>query len=578
VHPGLRTLRNERAMPQRLKRSCETGPKLNSIGPFCQYAGLAVVAIICCVNLRLLAESPSDDADSRVDSEHDAQWAFHPLRSGQLPVVRNEAWCPTPIDRFILAKLEQKGIKPNPPVDRRIFIRRAYFDLIGLPPAPDEVERFLNDGAPNAHERLIERLLQNPHYGERWGRHWLDLARFAESHGYEQDYDRPNAYHYRDFVIKALNQDMPYDQFVKWQIAGDEFAPNDPLALMATGFLAAGTHATQITANQAEKERYDELDDMVRTIGTTMLGLTIGCARCHDHKFDPIPTADYYGLVSTFSTTVRSDYDVDLGSEWYKKAKSDYDAEHAPLEAELDRFERELLPARFDEYRKVHQRLGGQPWVLLEASEAKSAGGATIARLEDGSSLVSGTNPDNDTYTFVLPTKLTGIRAIRLEAMSHPSLAHNGPGRASNGNFGLTDFRVTAGPGPLRAKASDAAGTLQTGAALEARPISIKLTKPRSTFDQSGLPVAHAIDDKKETCWAVDPQFGRDHAAVFEFETPIGYDSGTAFTVTLEFNCNKQHGIGRPRLSVTTMENAPIEGQPVSEVASQAPRWMPIHR
>ena len=148
------------------------------------------------------------------------------------------------------------------PADRRKLIRRAAFDLTGLPPTPEDVEAFVADPSADAYEKLIDRLLDSPHFGERWARHWLDLARFAESHGYEQDYDRPNAYHYRDFVIKAFNRDLPYDTFVKWQIAGDEFEPDDPLALMATGFLAAGTHATQITANQAEKERYDELDDM----------------------------------------------------------------------------------------------------------------------------------------------------------------------------------------------------------------------------------------------------------------------------------------------------------------------------
>src|SRR5581483_8319892 len=163
-------------------------------------------------------------------------------------------------DRFILAKLEAKGLKPNAAVDRRHLIRRAFFDLLGLPPEPQEVEAFVRDPAPDAYERLVDRLLTNQHYGERWGRHWLDLARFAESHGFEHDYDRPSAYHYRDFVIKALNDDLPYDTFVKWQLAGDEFEPDNLLALMATGYLAAGVHSTQITKNEVEKHRYDEMD------------------------------------------------------------------------------------------------------------------------------------------------------------------------------------------------------------------------------------------------------------------------------------------------------------------------------
>ena len=165
---------------------------------------------------------------------------------------------------------------------------------MGLPPSSEETESFVADPQPDAYERTVDRVLANPHYGERLGRRWLDLARFAESHGFEHDYDRASAFHYRDFVVQALNEGMPYDQFVRWQIAGDEIAPNDRLAMMATGYLAAGVHSTQITKNEVEKHRYDEMDDMLATIGTSLLGLTVGCARCHDHKFDPLPTRDYY--------------------------------------------------------------------------------------------------------------------------------------------------------------------------------------------------------------------------------------------------------------------------------------------
>ncbi|HEX8203566.1 MAG TPA: PSD1 and planctomycete cytochrome C domain-containing protein, partial [Isosphaeraceae bacterium] len=273
-------------------------------------------------------------------------WSFRPLEHPEPPPVAAAAWCRTPIDRFILQRLEARDLAPNGPADRRTLIRRAAFDLTGLPPTPEEVAAFVADPAPDAYEKLLDRLLDSPHHGERWARHWLDLARFAESHGYEQDYDRKYAYHYRDFVIKALNQDKPYDQFVRWQIAGDELAPEDPLALMATGFLGAGTHATQITASQVEKERYDELDDMVATTGTAMLGLTIGCARCHDHKFDPIPTADYYRVLATFTTTVRSEIDLDLHPERTRTAQAEFGQAHAPLVTALVKFEAEVLPGR----------------------------------------------------------------------------------------------------------------------------------------------------------------------------------------------------------------------------------------
>ncbi len=270
----------------------------------------------------LIDKKSTDKKPLQVTAEDRQFWSFRPLKRPAPPTPHGLAWCRTPIDRFILTPLEAKGIAPNPVVDRRTLIRRASFDLTGLPPTPEQIEVFLNDRLPDAYERLIDQLLTAPGYGERWARHWLDLARFAESHGYEHDYDRPTAYHYRDFVIKALNQDVPYNTFVKWQIAGDELAPDNPLALTATGFLGAGVHSTQITANQVEKERYDELDDIVRTIGTSMLGLTIGCARCHDHKYDPIPTTDYYRLLSTFTTTVRTEYAIDFDSGEKKRQET----------------------------------------------------------------------------------------------------------------------------------------------------------------------------------------------------------------------------------------------------------------
>ena len=273
-------------------------------------------------------------------------WSFRPLHRATPPSVQEVAWVRTPIDRFIRAKQELAGVHPNPQASRRQLIRRAYLDLIGLPPTPEETEAFVRDASPDAYEKVIDRLLSSPHYGERWGRHWLDLARFGESHGFEHDYDRPSAYHYRDFVIKALNADLPYDTFVKWQLAGDEFEPENNLALMATGFLAAGVHSTQITIREVEKHRYDEMDDMAATISTAMLGLTVGCCRCHDHKFDPLPQADYYRLVSTLTTTVRSEIDVNFERQAYLKAREAYEREHDPYVAALKRFERERLPAR----------------------------------------------------------------------------------------------------------------------------------------------------------------------------------------------------------------------------------------
>ncbi|MFQ5734687.1 MAG: DUF1549 domain-containing protein [Planctomycetaceae bacterium] len=245
-------------------------------------------------------------------SESDRRfWSFRPLQIVPPPTV-NSRWVRTPVDRFVLAAMQRRGLSPNPLADRRVLIRRAYFDLIGLPPTPVEIEAFVKNPDSHAYEKLIDGLLKSPHYGERWARHWMDVARFAESYGYEQDYDRKHAWPYRDFLIRALNADMPYDRFVRWQIAGDELAPNDPLALTATGFLGAGAFPTQLTETEFERSRYDELDDMVSTTGVAFLGLSIGCARCHDHKYDPIPTADYYRLAAVFTTTIRAEIDLKL--------------------------------------------------------------------------------------------------------------------------------------------------------------------------------------------------------------------------------------------------------------------------
>ena len=233
-------------------------------------------------------------------------WSFQPLRNYEPPEVSGAEWALTPIDRFILARQKASGVEPSPVADRRTLLRRAYLGLTGLPPSPDEIAVFLSDSSAQAYERLVDRLLQSNHYGERWARYWLDLVRYAESNGFEQDEDRPFAYHYRDFVIRAFNEDMPYDRFVDWQIAGDLLAPDSQSAWAATGFLVAGVKNHVQTEKEFERDRYDKLDDIASTIGTAMLGLTIGCARCHDHKYDPISQREYYRFLSTFGKTVSS--------------------------------------------------------------------------------------------------------------------------------------------------------------------------------------------------------------------------------------------------------------------------------
>jgi mono/diheme cytochrome c family protein len=258
-------------------------------------------------------EEDSTDAEGGlvVTDSHRDWWSFRPLSQVPVPKTRSN-WVRTPIDQFILDRLRKAGTNPNGPADRRTLIRRASLDLVGLPPDPDEVERFVNDPDPAAYEALIDHLLASPEYGERWARHWMDVSRFAESSGFEHDQDRPNAYHYRDFLIQAFNDDLPFDEMIRWQLAGDEWQPENPLALAATGFLGAGVFPTQLTEAEFESARYDELDDIVTTTGVAFLGLSVGCARCHDHKFDPIPSRDYYRIAAAFTKTIRAEMELDV--------------------------------------------------------------------------------------------------------------------------------------------------------------------------------------------------------------------------------------------------------------------------
>jgi hypothetical protein len=230
-------------------------------------------------------------------------WAFQPVRPPAVPSTRFASRAVTPIDHFLFARLEKKGLHPSPPASRLALLRRATFDLTGLPPTPAEVDAFLADTSPDAYAKVVDRLLASPHYGERWARHWLDVVRYGESNGYEQNHLRANAWPYRDYVIRAFNQDKPYDRFILEQLAGDLLARGDPDVEAATGFLVAGVHDTvgNQTVEGTLQQRANDLDDTVSTVGATFLGLTVGCARCHDHKFDPIPQKDYYRLSAVFA-------------------------------------------------------------------------------------------------------------------------------------------------------------------------------------------------------------------------------------------------------------------------------------
>lgn len=459
-----------------------------------------------------------NEGPMEVTDEDRSYWAFAPLKT----------------DFPSGAKIDDY-VKTDELSSPRTLARRLYFDLTGLPPSPEEVNQFINDNSPESHSKLVDRLLESKQFGERWARHWLDIARFAESHGFEQDYDRNFAFHYRDFVIRAFNENMPYDQFVRWQIAGDELAPSNPMAMMATGFLGAGVFPTQITISEAERVRYDAMDDMLATMGSAMLATTIGCARCHDHKYDPIPTKDYYRMLSAFTNTVRSDINIDIGSldnkgndELTQKIKRAKDARddyaNKGLITAFRSWNKERLKTKTVSTKKPQ-------WDILSPKSLLSQGGATFSSQSDGSHLASGKNPAFDKYTFITSAPTDNLRAFRLEALAHKSMKSGGPGRANNGNIALSDLKVTCGGRPL------------------------KLANPRATFEQhKSLSVSAIIDDNAKSAWAIDPQFGKDHAAIFEITNPQDCKAGEDLVFVLKFENNTGHNIGRLRLSSSAHE------------------------
>jgi hypothetical protein len=272
-----------------------------------RYAALAALAFSVAA-----ANAPADEP---------VWWSFRPVARPAVPRPRGvpAQWVRTPVDAFVLAKLREKGLEPAPEADRRTLIRRLAFDLTGLPPTPAEIAAWLADTSPDAYERLVDRLLASPHYGERWARHWMDVAHFAETHGHDQDRVRANAWPYRDYLVAAFNADTPYARFVGEQLAADVLHPDEPRLTPALGFLAAGpwdeSSLRDIREDSLDRQvgYYLDRDDVVTTVMSTFASLTVQCARCHDHKFDPIPTEDYYGLQAVFAGVGRADraYDTD---------------------------------------------------------------------------------------------------------------------------------------------------------------------------------------------------------------------------------------------------------------------------
>ena len=501
----------------------------------------------------------ADVADNR--SKH---WSFQPVIDPPLPTVKKQAWVRNGIDAFVLAKLEELGIEPSPEADRVTLIRRLSLDLLGLPPSPADVDEFVADTRPDAYERLVDRLLASPHYGERWGRHWLDLARYADSDGYEKDTARPFAWRWRNWVIDAINADMPFDQFTIEQLAGD-LLPNATLdQKVATGF-HRNTLINKEGGVDQEEFRVKATVDRVNTTSTVWLGLTMGCAQCHTHKYDPLVHREYYGMFAFFNSLSDQDIPAPLPEqlEKYATAKAAFDKEHAPLLTAVADYERNKLPAKLAAWEPTVSA-GSTDWTVLEPTEMKSAGGATLKKQPDNSVLASGKNPDKETYTFTFQTKLAGLTGIRLEVLPDASLPAKGPGRVKHGNFVLSELRVTAKP-----------------ASGEAKAVPVVLENASADFSQGKdgkeWPVAAAIDGNAETGWAVAPEFGKPHQAVFELREPLGSGDPLTLTVTLDHQYGQQHTIGRARISVTASPK-PVRPTGLPDEVAQALRVAAANR
>jgi len=375
-------------------------------------------------------------------------WAFVKPERAVLPTVKMKSWPRNVIDYFILAKLEKNGLKASPPADRYTMVRRISLDLTGLPPTPEEVNAFVNDSQPNAYERLVDRLLGSPAYGERWARLWLDLARYADSAGYGSDPLRLNIWPWRDWVIRALNRNLPYDRFTIEQIAGD-LLPQDSDSTDADAIIATAFHRNTMTNTEGgtddEEFRVAAVKDRANVTAQVWMGLTMGCAQCHSHKYDPITHREYYQFYAFFNETEDNDQPderptLPLPTREQREKTEKLKTEIAGLEVERKKTTPEL-EAELGEWEK--QQTKGIEWIPLEPIDLKSYRGATLSKLSDQSVLATGDSPETDTYTIKARTELTNITAVRLELLPDDSLPQQGPGRAAEtGKAVLSEFQL----------------------------------------------------------------------------------------------------------------------------------------
>ena len=564
-------------------------PTLSRHSRFVARFGIAALSLCVSWWLSLAAEeSPPLPQTPKTRTEKDKDtaapsviwWSLRPLIRPQVPGSTGNApqfFPQNSLDRFVIGKLLELGLESSPQADRRTLIRRVTFDLIGLPPSPEEVDEFVADPSEDAYERLVDRLLSSPHFGERWARHWMDVAHYAESHGHDQDRPRPTAWPYRDYLIRSFNDDKPYSQFVAEQVAGDALFPADPQAVVATGFLATGPfdesslQSIQDDTDDRRIAQYLDRDDMVTTVMSTFVSTTVHCARCHDHFFDPISQADYYALQAVFAGVDKGERSFDSDPEVGRRRQS-LRAELARLRGLKGQADPSLLTPSAQEIAtawEAKQAAAPSVWQPLEPVELISMEGSTLTKQPDSSVLASEKRPEKDTYTLTFRTSLRGLTALRLEVLADDSLSKRGPGRQDNGNLHLSEIKVFAAPlqangGRQPSGQSDSTANPTKGLTPPVRPDMkpLALKNPRADFNQDGWTVAHTIDGNPATAWGIYPRVGEDHRAVYEIAQPVTFDGGTELRVVLEQLHGGGHLIGRPRISVTTAtESLALDGE-----------------
>jgi mono/diheme cytochrome c family protein len=496
-------------------------------------------------------------------------WAFVPPVRPKVPSVKNPSWCRNPIDFFVLARLEGEGLEPSTAADKVTLIRRLSLDLVGLPPSIEEVEPFLADKRQDADERLVDRLLDSPHYGERWGRIWLDAARYADSDGYEKDKSR-QVFAYRDWVIGALNRDLPYNEFIIEQIAGDLLSGSGQDRRVATGFLR-NSMINEEGGVDPEQFRMEAMFDRMDCIGKAVLGLTIQCAQCHSHKYDPLTQEEYYRLFAFLNNSHEANVAVYSPEEQMKRAE----ILRKIREIEDDLKHRE--PAWRDRMAEWEKRAAAdQPdWQVLRPEvDEESTGGEKELPMDDGSYLSQGYAPTKHTLTMSVKTDVSPITAFRLELLNDPNLPMGGPGRSIKGTAALTEFRVEAAPADAPGKRTSVKFAHVTADVNPSeRPLD-PIFDDKSGKKRVTGPIGFAIDGKSDTAWGIDIGPGRRNQprkAVFVAEKPIAFPKGTILTIHYVQNHggwnsddNQSHNLGRFRLSITSKSGAAADPLPAA--------------